>query len=284
LQAEGSVRALLLNLTFLPAILLLAGAAPATQPRVVRVAVIGGMNETGFWDALAQRFERATGIHVEAVATGPKEGITGVFKQGGIDLITMHASDTIINLVADGWAMNPQPWVKNDMVIVGPTDDPAGIKGETDAAAALRKIAESKSPFVVHSSLGAQEVLRAILDAGDIQLDPDHTTILFDDRQRRVLKIAAEKQAYTLVGRIPFRSGKIPNDGLLVMVQGNARLQRPFVVAVADPAKVPDAHVSEAQRLVDFLRDEHTQAWIGEFGKGKYDDQPLFFPIASRGH
>ena len=259
------------------------GAAPASQPATVRVAIIGGMNETGFWDALSKRFEDSTGIHVEAVATGPKDGISQVFKQGGVDLITMHASDTIINLVADGWASDPQPWVKNDMIIVGPPDDPAGIKGMSDAAAALRKIAGSKSEFVVHSSLGAQEVLRDILQPNEIELDPDHTTILFDDRLRRVLKIAADKKAYTLVGRIPFRSGKIPNDGLVVMVQGDERLRRPFVVAVANPAKVSGAHVVEARRLADFLRKRETQAWIATFGKGKYDDQPLFFPIVVSG-
>ena len=28
-----------------------------------------------------------------------------------------------------------------------------------------------------------------------------------------------------------------------------------------------------------FLRSPETQGWIGEFGKGKYDDRPLFFPV-----
>lgn len=253
--------------------------APTTQPRTVRVAVIGGMNDTGFWEALSRRFEESTGIRVETVSSGPKDGITSVFKQGGIDLITMHASDTIINLVADGWADDPQPWARNDMIIVGPAKDPAEIKGMTDAAAALKKIIDSRSPFVVHSSLGAQEVLRGVLDANDLALDPDHTTLLLDDRQRRVLHIAAEKSAYTLVGRIPFRSKKIPNDGLEVMVAGDARLFRPFVVAVANPAKVKDAHVLEARRLVEFLRNAETQKWIGEFGKGKFDDRSLFAPV-----
>jgi tungstate transport system substrate-binding protein len=256
-----------------------ATAAPPTTAPSVRVAVIGGMNDTGFWDALAQRFEKSTGIHVEVVASGPKEGIVAVFKSGGIDLITMHSSDEIINLVADGWASDPQPWARNDMVIVGPPEDPAGIKGSSDAAAALKKIAETKSAFVVHSSLGAQDVLRALLDAADVTFDPDHTTVLFDDKQRRVLHIAAEKRAYTLVGRIPFRSGKIPNDGLVVLCEGDPRLRRPFVVALADPSKIVGAHVTEARRLAEFLRSAQTQEWIANFGKGKFDDRPLFFPV-----
>jgi tungstate transport system substrate-binding protein len=114
-------------------------------------------------------------------------------------------------------------------------------------------------------------------------LDPEHTTVLFDDRQRRVLHIAAEQKAYTIVGRIPFRSGKIPNDGMVVMVEGDERLRRPFVVAVANPIKVADAHVADARRMVAFLRSPETQAWIATFGKGKLDERPLFFPVVVAG-
>jgi tungstate transport system substrate-binding protein len=254
---------------------------PATQPAVVRCAVIGGLVESGLWPALAERFEKQTGIHIEAVASGPKEDIDKVIRRGGIDLITMHASDTILNLVADGLAADPQPWLRNDLVIVGPPDDPAGIKGETDAAKALAKIAAVKANFVVHSSIGAQEVLRSLLQEGDVTLDPEHTTVLFDDKQRRVLKIAAEKKAYTLVGRIPFRNGKLPNAGMVVVVQGDPRLRRPYLVAVANPARVPDAHAREASRLEAFLRSPETQDWLATFGKGTLDDLPLFFPVST---
>jgi tungstate transport system substrate-binding protein len=216
------------------------------------------------------------------IAAGPKDHLDKAFREkGGIDLITMHASDTIINLVADGYADDPQPWMKNDMVIVGPPSDPAHIHDMADAAEALRKIAAAKCPFVVHSSLGAQEVLRELLERNNITLDPAQTTILFLDNQRNVLKIAAAKAAYTLVGRIPFLSGKLPNDGMIVMVRGDERLRRPYVVAVANSARVPDARVAEARRFALYLRQPATQDWIAGFGKGKLDDRPLFFPIGA---
>ena len=71
--------------------------------RVIR-AVIGGMTDTGFWDEIAARFKKATGIRSEVVVTGPKHVIAPVYRRGEADLVTMHASDTIINIVADGWA------------------------------------------------------------------------------------------------------------------------------------------------------------------------------------
>jgi tungstate transport system substrate-binding protein len=258
---------------------MMACAASAAEPQTVKVVVIGGMVETGFWQVLAQRFEQATGRKVELVAAGPKREIAKPFQEGKADLITMHASDTIINLVADGYAVNPQPWAKNDEVIVGPKADPAGIRGMTDAAAALTKILTSASPFVVHSSLGAEEVLRDVLETTGLSLRPDATSFVLSDQAREVLKIAAEKNAYTLVGRIPFLNGKLPNAGLVLMVQGDPRLRRPYVVAVANRARFPEARVEAATQLAEFLRREETQQWIAGYGRGLLDDQPLFFRV-----
>jgi tungstate transport system substrate-binding protein len=252
---------------------------PATSGPAVRVAVIGGMVQTGFWDELAFRFESETHIPVKLVSAGDKDTISTMFKKGGIDLITMHASDAIINLVADGYARDPLPWARNDMIIVGPASDPAGIKGMSDAGEALRKIAEKNAKFVVHSSLGAQDVMLSIMDPLGITFDPAVTTILFDDKQRRVLQVAAEQRAYTMLGRIPFETGRIPNSGLVVMVRGDLRLRRPFVVAVADPSRVAGVHVEQAEALERFMCGSETQEWIGEFGRGKWDEESMFFPV-----
>lgn len=251
---------------------------PSTTP-MVRVAIIGGMNETGFWPALASRFTQATGIQVSLLAAGPVDGIAPVFRQGGIDLITTHACDTIINLVADGYAIDPKPWAKNDLILVGPPDDPAKIRGMTDATTAFRKIIASKSNFIVHSSVGVHEVIEDILAPADLSFNPQTTTSLLEDKMRRVLAIAAEKHAYTLIGRIPFLDGKIPNHGMVVMVQGDPKLRRPFVVEIANPARMKDVHLDEAKKLQAFLLSPETQNWISQYDKGKYDRDPLFFPV-----
>jgi len=256
--------------------------SPSTRP-TIRCAVIGGMFFSGFWQALSARYEAESGVHVEMVAAGPKDDIRKVFLGGGVDVITMHASDTMVNLVADGYAVDPQPWLRNDLIVVGPPDDPAGIRGMTDAAAALRKIAAAKSPFVVHSSLGAQEVLLNILEANGIQLDAANTTVLFDDQQRDVLAIAAGKHAYTLVGRIPFRIGRLPNAGMELMVQGDPRLRRPYLVAVANPQRMGNVHEGMARRFAEFLRLPDTQQWIGTWGVGQIDSLPVFFPVTLPG-
>ena len=255
--------------------------APQSQAKdTVRCAVIGGMVRTGMWQHLSKRFEEATGHRVEVVVSGPKDLIAPAMRQGRVDLITMHASDTIINLVADGYAVDPQPWAKNDLVIVGPAEDPAGIRGLTDAAEAMRKIVNARCPFAAHQSLGAMDVLREVVRAAGVSLDPKTTLMPVQDPKRGILEYAARHHAYTLVGRVPFLDGKMPRAGLELMVQGDPALRRPYVVVVANPKRWPEAHYAAARRLARFLRQADTQAWIAEFGRHKLDDQPLFFPVA----
>lgn len=253
--------------------------AKAAEKLTIRCAVIGGMTDTGFWQEVSVRFEKETGIGVETIATGPKYEIAPPFRRGEADLITMHASDTIINLVADGHGADPQPWARNDLLLVGPKDDPAKIRDMKDSVAALRKIIESKSKLLVHQSLGTNEVLHDLLAEGDLELDADNTIVMATDRQRQLLQKAAREGAYTIVGRIPFLNGKIRNDGLELMVQGDPRMRRPYVVVVSTANPLDGPRDKAARRLAAFLRSPETQRWIGDFGRGKLDDQPLFFPV-----
>jgi tungstate transport system substrate-binding protein len=254
-------------------------AAPPTTQSVVRVAAVSGVADMGFWDELSARFEKATGIKVQTVTTGSKDTLPQLFKKGDIDLITMPASDPILTLAAEGYATDAQPWASMELVLLGPSSDPAGIKGMTDAAAAIRKIVESKSNFFVHGSAGADQVVRAALGGQRIQLEPEHEISTLDDHQRQVLQRAADKEAYTLISRIPFKSGRIAPGKIAVMVEGDPILRRPIVLALANPRKLVGAKTFEARRLAAFLRSDDTQRWIGEFGKGKLDARPLFWPI-----
>ena len=64
-------------------------------------------------------------------------------------------------------------------------------------------------------------------------------------------------------------------------MQGDERLRRPYLVIVA-ARKEHDALYAVSKQLAAFLRAPETQEWLKEFGKGVYDDQPLFFPVTIR--
>ncbi len=252
------------------------GEAPEAPPAItIHCAVIGGMVETGLWPEVAQRFERLTGNHVVLASVGPKQVIVDAFRKGGVDLITVHASDALVNLVADGLAVDPQPWARNDLVIVGPHDDPAHIRGGHDALAALRAVIAVASPWLIHASMGADGVVHDLLEAGHLAFPAGATVVFEGDDQHAVLDRTADKHAYTLVGRIPFVSGKLARAGVELMVQGDPLLRRPYLVAVATNAP------AAARDLAAYLRGPETQALLATFGKGRYDGESLFFPVTT---
>ncbi len=250
----------------------------ATGP--VRVAVIAGMTTTGFFQAAAERFTRDTGIAVEVVVTGPKEPLAAAVRAGQVDLVTLHSCDTFANLAADGYVLDLQPWLRNDLLLVGPPDDPAQVRG-TDAVEAMRRIVRTRAPFVLHPSLGVNEVLRDVTHEAGVDLDPEVTTVVLKERFRPVLQLAEEKHAYVVVGRIPFRNGKQPHTTLVPLVERDPRLRRPYLVAVVNPQRVPSARLAAARVLQAWLRSAATQAWVAEYGRGQIDDQPLFLPVAT---
>jgi tungstate transport system substrate-binding protein len=253
--------------------------ACADSPAAARCAVVGGLNEIDFWPDLADRFARDTGMKLEIAATGPKQVVVEAFRAGEADFIAAHAGDALVNLVADGLAENLQPFARNDFLIVGPASDPAGIRGQSDAAVALQRIVSSRSKLLLHASGGAAELLTELQAAAAVELDPEATISLPSDKHRRMLARAAAESAYTIVGRIPFVNGKIERGGLASLVQGDHRLRRAYLMAVRTGPQ-DDAGLIAARRLADYLREPSTQEWISQFGKGRYDNRPLLFPVS----
>lgn len=251
----------------------------------VRVAIIGGMTLSGMWQALSERFTQETGWPVELVVTGPKDVLSAAFRQGKVDLLTMHSSDQATTLVGDGYAVNLRPWARNEHAILGPPADPAGIRGGHDGATALRRIAETKAPFVDFAGPGSRDVVHGLWKKAGIET-PKGDWLLKDESltPEGILEYAAAHQAYVVVGRIPVLRGKMANGGgLEILVQGDPAMRRPYVVVEANPAKLPDANVVGAKVLADYMTSERGQAFLRDFGVKQKDGFPLFYPIENAG-
>ena len=61
--------------------------------------------------------------------------------------LLVHAPASEEELMDKGFGLSRDLVMHNDFIIVGPADDPAGIKDSEKTADAFAKIAEAKAPF-----------------------------------------------------------------------------------------------------------------------------------------
>ncbi len=248
--------------------------------RVVRCAVIGGMTMSGLWPEIARRFEAQTGYRVHVVATGPRPILDAAMRKGQVDLLTMHSGDITTDLIADGICVNMRPWTRNELVLLGPPEDPARIRGMTNGAAALRRIAESQSHFVDFQGVGSREMTHTLWRLASVE--PKGDWVLKDDTTSKfdILQFARSNQAYVIVGYMPALFGKMNSAGMEILVKGDPAMRRPYIVMEANPKRFPNANAAGARALSDFLLSESTQSFLREFGRGTQEGgRALFFPV-----
>jgi tungstate transport system substrate-binding protein len=253
-----------------------------TASKPVRVAVIGGMTMTPLWSEIQKKFEAETGIPIEVIVTGEKPALANAMREGKVDFLTMHSSDTTTNLVADGWARDLRPWAKNDLVIIGPAGDPAGISGFRDGVAAVKKIAETQSNWLDFLSNGPRETAHTLFSkAGVTMIGPwvlkyEHT------ETRSILHYVADRNAYMIVGRMPILFHKMdPDPRVKIMVEGDPGMRRPYMSMVANPERFPAANFESATKLSDFLLSDKTQNFLASYDGGIGDGVPIFIPVRS---
>lgn len=253
--------------------------APAGQ-RVVRCAVIGGMTMTGLWPEIARRFEAETGYKAEVVVTGPRPELDKAMREGKVDFITMHSGDITTDLVADGFCVGMRPWTRNELCIAGPPEDPANVRGMTNGAAALRRIAETKARFVDFQGIGSRELVHNLWRLAELEQKGEW--IVRDDTVTKwnILQFARSNHAYVVVGYIPAKTGKMFAEGMEILVKGDPAMRRPFIAMEANPDCFSTANHAGAKALSDFLLSPKVQTFLLEFGSRTHGSGPLFFPVA----
>jgi tungstate transport system substrate-binding protein len=180
--------------------------------------------------------------------------------------------------VAEGYAPFRKDVMYNDFVIVGPANDPAGVRGMTNAADAFKKIAESQSTFVSRGdNSGTHMKEMAIWQAAGVEPAGDWYQSA-GQGMGAVLTMTDEQQAYTLSDRSTYLSRKDGLD-LEILVEGDPILFNQYGVLPIAQDEAHQDRFAAAMAFVDWITSPETQKLIAEFGKDKYGQQ-LFYPNA----
>lgn len=246
------------------------------EERFITVASTTSTEQSGLFAHILPEFEAATGIEVRVVAQGTGQALeTG--RRGDADVVFVHARAAEEAFVADGAGVARHPVMYNDFVIVGPGDDPAGIKGGEDVVEALTAIAAAGATFASRGDdSGTHNAEQRFWQEAGIEPAGAWYREL-GSGMGPTLNTSAELPAYTLTDRATWLN--FSNRGPLgIVVEGDPELFNQYGVILVDPAKHPHVKAADGQAFIDWLVSDAGQAAIAEYTIG---GQQLFFPNAN---
>jgi tungstate transport system substrate-binding protein len=258
------------------AALLLAQAV--AQEKSIVVASTTSTQDSGLFEYLLPIFQHRTGIAVKVVAQGTGQALdTG--RRGDADVVFVHAKSAEEKFLAEGQGVKRNPVMYNDFVLIGPKDDPAGIKGN-DIAAALKSIKEKQAPFVSRGDRSGTHIAELALwnrDAGiDIDKDKGGWYKSIGQGMGAALNMASASNAYVLSDRGTWLSFKNKGD-LQILVEGDKRLFNQYGVILVNPEKHPTVKKDLGQEFIDWLLSPEGQKAIANY---KINGEQLFYPNA----
>jgi len=272
---RGAGALALLGLALAVAAFFVLGGDGAEDPaRSLTLATTTSTDNSGLLKHLLEPWQAETGIRVKVVAVGTGKALE-LAARGDADLLLVHARAREDAFVEAGFGVDRRDVMWNDFVIAGPPEDPAGVSGMTDAAAALAAIAAKGARFVSRGDDSGTHIRERALwkDAG---VDPTGASWYLEAGQGMgpCLTMAGERRAYVLADRGTFLAVRA-SKRLAVLVEGDRRLANPYGVILVDPARHPHVHHEAARRLHAFLVSPEGQRRIGAFRR---DGEVLFHP------
>jgi tungstate transport system substrate-binding protein len=234
-------------------------------------------DNTGLFSALNPPFEKMFNCRVDVVAQGTGKALkTG--ERGDSDIVFVHSRPAEDKFVEQGFGVNRRDVMYNDFIIIGPKEDPAGIKGTHDAVAALKKIATTKTDFVSRGDdSGTHKKEKSLWQKAGIK-PQGQWYIEAGQGMGAVLQIANEKKAYTISDRGTYLAYRSKID-LHILTEGDPLLFNPYGIIAVNPAKHPHVNYVLAMAYIGWVTSPEGQGIIREFGKDKFG-QALFIPVA----
>jgi tungstate transport system substrate-binding protein len=264
---------------------MLCSAAGAADSGRLKLATTTSLYDTKLLDLIEQKFEEKYNVSLDIVSGG-----TGIAIQygerGDVDVLIVHDKPRELKFIEDGHGLERRCIAYNYFYIVGPENDPAGIKG-MNASEAMATIMEKglKDPdevkFISRGDNSGTHAREKVLwkNAGYNYSQVNTSGPWYVEAGQGMgatLMMANEKQAYTISDMSTFMAFK-GNLTIIPLIEGGDELLNVYVAMAVNPKKHPGVNCEMANKFIDFLVSDEGQELISTFGQEQYG-QPLFFP------
>jgi tungstate transport system substrate-binding protein len=260
----------------------------APQDKVVlTVSTTTSLYETGLLDVLDAKFEaKYPNINVTFISQGTGLAIQTAMN-GDADMILVHDTAREKTFLADGYGVNRKIVAYNFFVIVGPENDPAGVKGLDPVDALLAIMATGKAGDATWVSRGDDSGTHAMenrlwIAGGEdaIELRDESWYLERGAGMTATLALANEKMAYTICDMGSYLNNYVSgNIELVILVEAGQPTLNVYSALACDPQNPSLSHVKfdESMKFINFLVSDEVQEIFADFGVDKFG-QSLFNP------
>ncbi|EFK08308.1 putative tungstate ABC transporter, tungstate-binding protein [delta proteobacterium NaphS2] len=264
-------------------ILLLWVCAPfsASATDQLMLATTTSTDNTGLMDYLAPQFKKDTRIELKWTAVGTGKALE-MGKNCDVDVLLVHAPKAEKKYIDDGYGKDRTQVMYNDFVIIGPKDDPDGIKGLA-VNDAMKKLVKGKADFVSRGDdSGTNKKEISLWRAAGLAV-PDKEKWYIQTGQGMIatINVATEKKGYTMTDRgtfIKFSDNYGGNPPLIPLVEGDSVLYNQYSIIAVNPARCKNAQYDLAKKFTRWMTSKKIQDLIGNF---KLLNKKLFIPNAT---
>jgi tungstate transport system substrate-binding protein len=242
----------------------------------LRLATTTSTENSGLLRAILPQFETKHHVRIHVIAVGTGKALK-LGENGDADVLLVHAPNAELAFMAAGHGVDRRKVMHNDFILVGPSEDPVGVRGLTDVIAAFRRIAEKKAKFISRGdNSGTDQMEQSYWETVGIKPAGASWYVSSGMGMGEVLTMAAELRAYTLTDRGTYAAYRA-KSGLQIDVAGDARMFNPYSVIAVNPAKYPDINYRGAAEFSDWITSPEGQQAIAAF---RIEGEQVFFPDA----
>jgi tungstate transport system substrate-binding protein len=199
-------------------------------------------------------------------------------ENGDVDVLLVHSRPDEDRFVAQGFGVNRRDVMYNDFIVVGPSDDPAGIRGMKDVLAAFRRIFEAKATFVSRGDDSGTDKMEKEYWKKTGRRPAGKQYLSAGQGMGEVLTMSGHLQAYTLTDRATYGAYR-SRIGLDILVEGDPRLFNPYGVIAVNPARYRDVNHRGAMQFIEWITGREGREAIEAF---RVNGEQLFFPTPAR--
>lgn len=187
-----------------------------------------------------------------------------MLRYGDADVVISHAPEAEARMLASHRCWLYRKVMFNTFVIVGPNDDPAGVRQAASAPDAMRRIAASAARFVSRGDQSGTHEREQLLWKLAGTAPADGALLTSGSGMSTTLRQAAERRAYTLTDKPTFLRLQQSID-LSLLFEGGRELMNTYAVVVGDGG---DERRRIAEGFAEWLVRGNGRASIDEYRVG----------------